>query len=52
MKKVVILIEQPLDERNYQRFGIQTWLERNWLVEVCDLTPWAHPRVWQSFIAL
>jgi len=51
MKKVVILIEQPLDERNYQRFGIQTWLERNWLVEVWDLTPWAHSRVWRNFIA-
>jgi hypothetical protein len=51
MKKVVILIEQPLDDRNYQRFGIQTWLERNWVVEVWDLTPWAHPRVWRSFIA-
>jgi hypothetical protein len=51
MKKVVILIEQPLDERNYQRFGIQTWLQRNWLVEVWDLTPWAHPRVWRNFLA-
>jgi hypothetical protein len=51
MKKVVILVEQPLDERNYQRFGIQTWLQRNWLVEVWDLTPWAHPRVWRNFIA-
>jgi hypothetical protein len=51
MKKVVILIEQPLDDRNYQRFGVQTWLERNWVVEVWDLTPWAHPRVWRNFIA-
>jgi len=51
MKKVVILIEQPLDDRNYHRFGIKTWLERNWLVEVWDLTPWAHPRVWRNFIA-
>src|ERR1700689_4094087 len=50
MRKVVYLIDQPLDNRNYERFGIQAWLERNWEVEVWDLTPWAHPRVWRSFI--
>jgi hypothetical protein len=49
MRKVVYLTDQPLDERNYARFGIQTWLDRNWLVEAWDLTPWAHPRVWQSY---
>ncbi len=52
MRRVVYLIEQPLDERNYQRFGIQTWLDRKWSVEVWDLTPWAHPRTWESFRAL
>ena len=50
MSKIVYLIEQPLDERNYDRFGIQTWIDRGWDVEVWDLTPWAHPRVWQNFI--
>ncbi|MGB6308774.1 MAG: hypothetical protein WBF89_13380 [Steroidobacteraceae bacterium] len=49
MKRVVYLIEQPFDERNFQRFGIQAWVDRRWNVEVWDLTPWAHPRVWQNF---
>jgi hypothetical protein len=50
VKKVVYLIEQPLDERNYDRFGIQRWIDRGWLVEVWDLTPLLHPRVWQAHI--
>jgi hypothetical protein len=50
MKRVVYLIEQPFDERNFQRFGIQAWIDRKWDVEVWDLTPWAHPHVWRGFI--
>ena len=49
MKRVVYLIEQPLDERNFERFGIQSWIDRQWDVEVWDITPWAHPRVWEDF---
>lgn len=49
MNKIVYLIEQPLDERNYDRFGIQTWINRGWDVEVWDLTPCEHPLVWQKF---
>jgi hypothetical protein len=52
MKRIVYLTDQPFDERNYQRFGIQAWLDRNWSVEVWDLTPWAHPHFWNTFIAL
>jgi hypothetical protein len=52
MRKVVYLIDQPLDERNYERFGVQRWLEHNWTVEVWDLTPWAYPTVWRTFIEL
>lgn len=50
MKKIVYLIEQPLDERNFDRFGIQAWIDRGWDVEVWDLTPLSYPRVWQNFI--
>jgi hypothetical protein len=50
MRKTVYLIDQPLDERNYERFGVRVWLERQWALEVWDLTPWAHPAVWQDFI--
>jgi len=50
MSKIIYLTEQPLDERNYDRFGIQTWIDREWDVEIWDLTPLAHPRIWQKFI--
>lgn len=46
-KKILYLIEQPLSQRNFDRFGIQNWLERGWNVEIWDLTPWAHPDVWR-----
>jgi hypothetical protein len=47
MRTVVYLIDQPLDERNYHRFGIRKWLDRGWQVEVWDLTPWVFPQAWQ-----
>ena len=50
MNKIIYLIEQPLDERNFNRFGIQNWINRGWGVEVWDLTPCAYPRVWVNFI--
>jgi hypothetical protein len=52
MKRIIYLTDQPFDDRNYQRFGIQAWIDRNWSVEVWDLTPWAQPRFWRSFIEL
>lgn len=50
MSKIIYLIDQPLDERNYDRFGIQTWIDRDWDVEVWDLTPLAYPHIWQKFV--
>src|ERR1700691_1860090 len=50
MRKIVYLIEQPLDKTNYDRFGIQTWISRGWTVEVWDLTGLAHSRVWEDFV--
>lgn len=50
MRKIIYLIDQPLDERNFDRFGIQTWIGRGWTVEVWDLTPLSHPHVWRAFI--
>lgn len=50
MSKIVFLIDQPLDERNYERFGIQTWIDRGWNIEVWDLTPLSYPQVWQNYI--
>jgi hypothetical protein len=50
MSKIIYLIDQPLDDRNYDRFGIRTWIARGWAIEVWDLTALAHPRAWQSFV--
>jgi hypothetical protein len=50
MSKIIYLIDQPLDDRNYDRFGIRTWIARGWAVEVWDLTALAHPRSWQTFV--
>ena len=49
MNTVVYLIDQPFDERNYVRFGVQAWVDRGWNVEVWDLTPWANARMWRDF---
>jgi hypothetical protein len=46
---IVFLIDQVLDERNYERFGIDTWRSRGWRVQVWDLTALAHPAVWAGF---
>jgi hypothetical protein len=50
MSKIIYLIDQPLDDRNYDRFGIHAWISRGWAVEVWDLTALAHPRAWQDFV--
>jgi len=50
MRRIVYLIEQPLDQRNFERFGIQNWIDHYWGVEVWDLTPWAHPNVWKNYL--
>jgi hypothetical protein len=49
MNKIIYLIDQPLDERNFERFGIQTWISRGWAIEVWDLTALAYPRAWLNF---
>ena len=50
--KILLLVDQPLDERNFDRFGLKTWIERGWTVELWDLTPLAYPRVWQKHLQL
>ena len=52
MKKIVYLLNQPLDKRNYDRFGIITWIDRGWCVEVWDMTPLLYPIVWKRFSEL
>lgn len=49
MKNILYLISQPLDQRNYDRFGIQKWIDGGWKVEVWDLTPLSNPIAWKKY---
>jgi len=49
MSKVIYLVSQPIDEWNFERFGIQSWIDRGWNVEIWDFTPRLHPRAWTYF---
>jgi hypothetical protein len=48
-RKVIFLLCQPLDERNFERFGLQLWRDKNWEVEIWDFTPFLFPDVWKKF---
>ena len=43
---VVYLITSPLSKRDYDRFGIQLWLDRGWEVKVFDFTKFLKPEFW------
>ena len=45
-RQVVYLINFPLSKRNYDRFGIQRWLDRGWKVKVFDFTKILKPEYW------
>lgn len=45
-KLVVYLITSPLSKRDYDRFGIQRWLDRGWEVKVFDFTKFLKPEFW------
>ncbi len=46
MKRILYVIDQSLDERNYERFGLQSWLDRGIAVEVWDMSA-----LWKSSTA-
>jgi hypothetical protein len=46
MRVVIYLITSPLSKRNYNRFGIQRWLDRGWEVKVFDFTKFLKPEFW------
>src|SRR4051812_21163370 len=48
-KKVIVLVDQPLDARNRDRFGIDTWIQHGWVPEVWDLSPLYQPAAWRRF---
>jgi hypothetical protein len=45
-RQVVYLIVSPLSKRDYDRFGIQRWLDRGWEVKVFDFTKFLKPEFW------
>ena len=45
-KHVVYLVTSPLSKRDYNRFGIQHWLDRGWEVKVLDFTKFLKPKFW------
>lgn len=49
-KKVVLyLINQPLDSRNRRRFGVDSWDQADWHLEIWDLTCLQYPAVRNDF---
>ena len=47
MQKLLIIVESPLSERDFNRFGI-TILRKYCQVIIADATPWLNPDVWAS----
>tara|TARA_Y100001970_G_scaffold289189_1_gene418723 strand:- start:1342 stop:2562 length:1221 start_codon:yes stop_codon:yes gene_type:complete len=45
-KHVIFLIESPLSDRDYKRFGIQDWINHGWRVNVFDVTLINAPEFW------
>ena len=45
-RQVVYLTTSPLSKRDYDRFGIQRWLDRGWDVKVFDFTKFLKPEHW------
>ena len=48
MRVVIYLITSPLSKRNYNRFGIQRWLDRGWEVKVFDFTKFLKSEIYTN----
>lgn len=44
-KQVVYLINSPLMKRDFDRFGIQAWIDKGWKVRVFDITKILYPKL-------
>jgi len=49
--KVIYLISQPLDRRNWLRFGMEYWAEKSYEVVCIDLTYISYPKIYREFKA-
>jgi hypothetical protein len=43
--KIVFIIESPFNQRDYERFGLETFIQDGFEVYVWDFTPFLHPEV-------
>jgi hypothetical protein len=46
-KQVIYLINSPLSERDFNRFGIKNWVNKGWKVNVFDCTFFLFPKFWK-----
>lgn len=45
-KEVIYLVCSPLSSRDFERFGIQNWIDRGWSVQIFDITSFLFPKFW------
>jgi hypothetical protein len=45
-KNVIYFINSPLSKRDFNRFGLQTWINCGWKVKVFDITKILYPKFW------
>lgn len=41
---IIFFFEIPFNQRNFERFGIQQFIDNNFIVEIWDLSQFLHPR--------
>jgi len=46
--KIIYFIESPFNQRDYERFGIETFIQDGFDVFVWDFTPFLHPEVYRK----
>ena len=46
-KRVIFLVAHPFQKRDFERFGIQNWINHNWKVNIYDLTKILNKYFWE-----
>ena len=46
-KQVIYLVNSPFSKRNFNRFGINNWINQGWKVNVFDFTLFLFPKFWK-----
>ena len=52
MTRVIYLLDQPLSEWNYTRFGMEQWVASGWTVEIWDLTEYLNPAIHEYYFSI